>query len=90
MTGSGASRFPLLADESHWNAFVVEFGGELIAPLIRQSGVKNADYLFRKQKVIAELKILQTEFFDPLLVKIGKAAATLTENPLAKDLAHLP
>jgi len=81
MTDQTELRFPLLADEPHWNEFVVEFGGELVAPLIKRAGVKNADYLFREQRIIAELKILQTEFFDPLLIRIGQAAAKLIQDP---------
>jgi hypothetical protein len=52
-----------VADEAHWNEFVVSAGGELVAPLIRRDGVKNADYLFRNHKILAELKVLETEFF---------------------------
>jgi hypothetical protein len=81
MTDQTELRFPLLADEPHWNEFVAEFGGELVAPLIKRAGVQNADYLFREQRVIAELKILQTEFFDPLLIRIGQAAAKLIQDP---------
>lgn len=70
-----------IADEAHWNEFVVECGGELIAPLISRQGVQNADYLFREQRFVVELKELQTEFFDPLIVRIGQAAKELHENP---------
>ena len=51
-----------IADEPHWNQFVVASGGELVSPLIKKQGVQNADYLFRADKVIAELKVLETEF----------------------------
>jgi hypothetical protein len=51
-----------VADEPHWNAFAQTAGGELIAPLIKRQGVQNADYLFRHARVIAELKVLETEF----------------------------
>jgi hypothetical protein len=78
--------FPLLADEPHWNEFVAEFGGELVAPLIKRTGVQNADYLLREQQVIAELKILQTEFSDPLLIRIGQAAAKLIRDPTDEAL----
>ena len=70
-----------IADEPHWNRFVVGFGGELVAPLIKSQGVQNADYLFREERVIVELKTLQTEFFDPLLVRIGETAKALCEGP---------
>jgi hypothetical protein len=56
------SRLRGIADEAHWNAFVPTVGGELVSPLIHRQGVKNADYLFRTSKVIAELKVLETEF----------------------------
>jgi hypothetical protein len=51
-----------VADEEHWNKFVLQTGGELVAPLITRQGVKNADYIFRAAKVIIELKVLQTDF----------------------------
>lgn len=41
-----------IADEAHFNEFVVEVQGELITPLIRREGVKNADYLFREAQVV--------------------------------------
>lgn len=50
------------ADEAHWNEFVVKVGGELVAPLICKQGVENADYLFRADEVVIELKVLETEF----------------------------
>jgi hypothetical protein len=51
-----------IADEPHWNTFVESVGGEPVSPLIHRQGVKNADYLFRGDKVIAELKVLETVF----------------------------
>jgi hypothetical protein len=52
-----------VADEPNWMRFVQGPGeGELVAPLITRQGVRNADFLFRRGKVVAELKILQTEF----------------------------
>jgi hypothetical protein len=51
-----------IVDERHWDAFVKSVGGEPVSPLILRQGVKNADYLFRSDKVIAELKVLETEF----------------------------
>ncbi len=51
-----------IADEPHWNTFVGSVGGEPVSPLIHRQGVKNADYLFRGDRVIAELKVLETEF----------------------------
>ncbi len=53
-----------VADEPHWNEFVQTAGGQLIAPLIKRERVQNADYLFPAAQVIAELKVLETEFAD--------------------------
>lgn len=54
-----------IADEPNWQEFVKGLGGgELVAPLIARQGVKNADYLFRQARVVAELKVLETEFLD--------------------------
>ncbi len=51
-----------IADEPHWNEFVLTAGGELVGPRIKREGVRNADFMFPAAKVIAELKILQKEF----------------------------
>lgn len=56
------SQMRSIADEPHWDTFVQSVGGEPVSPLIQRHGVKNADYLFRSDKVIAELKVLETEF----------------------------
>lgn len=54
-----------VADEPNWQEFVQGLGGgELVAPLIARQGVKNADFLFRQARVVAELKVLETEFLD--------------------------
>lgn len=54
-----------VADEPNWQEFVQGLGGgELVAPLITRQGVKNADFLFRQARVVAELKVLETEFLD--------------------------
>lgn len=59
------SRRKGVADEPHWQEFVQGLGGgELVAPLIKRQGVKNADFLFRQARVVAELKVLETEFLD--------------------------
>jgi len=62
MTEPDYQNYRSIADEPHWNEFVQKTGGELVAPLIKRQGVKNADYLFRRDKVVAELKVLETEF----------------------------
>ncbi len=56
------SRLRGIADESHWNDFVQTIGGKLVASIIKRQGVENADYMFPDAKVIAELKVLETEF----------------------------
>lgn len=46
--------------------FVRKIGGEVISDLLPKSpGFKNADYLFRKANVIAELKCLQADYAAP-------------------------
>jgi len=71
------SQLRSIADEPHWNTFVQSAGGELVAPLIARQGVQNADYLFRDAKVIAELKVLETEFAHSkeMLAKVAALAA---------------
>jgi hypothetical protein len=64
MRGDDYSQRKGIADEPHWQEFVQCAGGELVAPLIARQGVKNADFLFRRARVVAELKILETEFLD--------------------------
>lgn len=62
MTDVDYSKMRGIADERHWNEFVQLVGGELVAPLIKDQGVQNADYIFHDDQVIVELKVLQTEF----------------------------
>lgn len=51
--------------ESFFNDFVKDFGGELVSEIIGHSTTfKNADYLFRKENVIAELKCLKKNLFE--------------------------
>lgn len=74
-----------VADEPHWQQFVQEIGGELVAPLISRKGVKNADFLFRNAKIVAELKILETEFLESegmqgKLAELFERSAALTED----------
>ncbi|KAA3499136.1 hypothetical protein DXM26_22835 [Agrobacterium tumefaciens] len=51
-----------VSDEKNFDVIVERFGGERIDALIERKGVKQADYLFREQKVVAEHKFLETEF----------------------------
>jgi hypothetical protein len=92
------SRMRSIADEPHWNTFVQTHGGQLVAPMIKREGVKNADYLFPDARVIAELKILETEFAHSkeMLEKADKLAAKYPgvdpddpSQPLRRELLRL-
>lgn len=54
---------PIVDVESAFNEFVEEFGGELISKAVPANPEENADYLFRDEGVVAELKCLQKDFF---------------------------
>jgi hypothetical protein len=95
MNGVDYSQMRSIADELHWNDFVQANGGELIAPLIKRQGVQNADYLFRRAKVVAELKVLETEFahskemlakVDALVAKYPGMNPDDTSQPLRREL----
>lgn len=49
------------ADESTFNAFVVSVGGQRIDTLHPNLTFLNADYIFPDEKIIIELKTLETE-----------------------------
>lgn len=50
--------------EKTFEAFVVQYGGELVSKLISNNNpLKNADYLFRTPLVVAELKIVERDAF---------------------------
>ncbi|WP_313078378.1 hypothetical protein [Agrobacterium pusense] len=51
-----------VSDEKNFDIVVERFGGERIDALIKRKGVKQADYLFRQHRVVAEHKFLETEF----------------------------
>ena len=57
--------------------FVRGFGGELISEIVgNNSPPRSADYLFRRYKVIAELKALEADSFgDPFRRKLGNRMA---------------
>lgn len=89
------SQMRSIADEPHWNAFVQTVGGELVSPLIKRQGIQNADYLFREAKVIAELKVLETEFahskgmlakVDALIAKYPGIDPDDPTKPLRREL----
>jgi len=69
-----------VANEPNWQKFVLQFGGELVAALIVRPGIKNADFLFRTERVVAELKILETEFLDN--VNITNKLNLFFDNPV--------
>lgn len=53
--------------EPAFNDFVKEFGGEIVSDLVGKSPkFFNADYFFRKDFVVAELKCLQKDFLKDL------------------------
>ena len=89
MDGEDYSQCRGIADEPHWQKFVQSVGdGELVAPLIKRQGVKNADFLFRSARVVAELKVLETEFLDTDSVrqKVADAyARNADSNPEDED-----
>lgn len=87
-----------IADEPHWNKFVLTAGGEPVAPYIKRQGVKNADYMFPASKVIVELKILQTEFahtkqmlerVEALIAKFPEPDLDDKSHPLRRELLLL-
>jgi hypothetical protein len=87
-----------IADEPHWNDFVPKSGGKLVAPLIKRKGVRNADFMFSNARVIAELKILETEFahtdrmrkrIDALASKYPGVSADDETKPLRRELINM-
>lgn len=58
------AQFRGCADESTFNAFVARIGGSRIDALHSDLSVQNADYVFPHEKVIMELKTLETEVGD--------------------------
>lgn len=69
-----------VADEPHWQEFVKQTGGELVAPLITRQKVQNADFLYRHNRVVIELKVLETEFLDAPSV-VSKIESAFDRNP---------
>ncbi|MGB7923440.1 MAG: hypothetical protein WCF57_09365 [Pyrinomonadaceae bacterium] len=56
---------PSIQPEATFNEYVKEFGGELISELLPNNpNFDNADYLFRREGVVAELKCLEKDFFS--------------------------
>ncbi len=80
MSDKDYSQMRSVADEPHWQEFVKRTGGELVAPLITRQKVQNADFLFRHDRVVIELKVLETEFLDAPSV-VSKIEAAFNRNP---------
>lgn len=53
-----------IANEPTLDRFVKKLGGQKISEIIPCANFENADYLFRQQNVIIELKTLESEFGD--------------------------
>lgn len=53
-----------VADEAHIDKFVAEMGGERVDQRFPNARFPNADYIFAKDKILIELKVLETEFGD--------------------------
>jgi hypothetical protein len=68
--------------------YVEEFGGELIKKILSNPNFDNADYLFRKYKVVAELKTLEKDFFtaENYKKKINELYAKWVEEGLVPRL----
>lgn len=80
MSDKDYSQMRSVADEPHWQEFVKRTRGELVAPLITRQNVQNADFLFRHDRVVIELKVLETEFLDAPSV-VSKIEAAFDRNP---------
>ena len=52
---------PRIQIESSFDEFVKEFKGELVSELLPSNPLENADYLFRTDNVVAELKCLEKD-----------------------------
>jgi len=74
------SKLKSVADEQHWQEFARSIGGELVDPLIQRQGVKKADFLFPANKVVAELKVLETEFADTAET-LARVEAAIANHP---------
>jgi hypothetical protein len=55
---------PRLHIESTFNEFVKEFGGELVSELVPNAQFDNADYFFRAENVVAELKCFEKDLLQ--------------------------
>jgi hypothetical protein len=82
-----------IACEPAIDKFVDSIGGQRLSALFPNATFQNADYIFKQQKVLVELKILETEFGDTAQFKLKEhdlyrqaasqfgAAAILKQEP---------
>lgn len=70
-----------VADEVHIDQFVTAAGGQRVDQRFPNAAFPNADYLFSKEKVLIELKVLETEFGDTDALKVRETA-------LMREVAH--
>ena len=70
--------------EETLDEYVEEFGGELIKKNVSNPDFDNADYLFKKYKIVAELKTLEKDFFseDDYKKKLNELYAKWVEEKL--------
>jgi hypothetical protein len=57
--------------ETAFSAFVTDFGGDVL-PQDPASGRRSADYFFRKDNVVAELKCLMVDQTEDTNKKLGR------------------
>ncbi len=71
---------PQIEIEETFNAFVKDFGGELIEEIFAGSGRRpnNADYFFRDRTIVAELKCLEKNYFNDR--NLGEKLTKLTNQ----------
>lgn len=62
MTEDDLARLKSCADEKTFDAFVKTAGGRRFDEIYPNPSFLNADYIFEQEKVIIELKVLETEF----------------------------
>jgi hypothetical protein len=63
-----------IATEPNIDRFVTSVGGERVVKRLPNAMVPNADYIFEQERVIVELKILETEFGETVPFKKKQSA----------------
>jgi hypothetical protein len=69
--------------ENTWREFVRKVGGEVVEDLVPEPrNFENADFLFAKEKVVAELKVVETEFSssDAFFTKFDQLMSRVVEE----------